>query len=158
MYENEWANGREAFTPVDLMDMLHRALFAKTQAGQKLNVMERSVQKSLVDALITAAAESEGVKINKSLADEGLHGTRPLLQRRQLCGEDDELLATSRPRTVDLTMQQVSRTSDAISVKRGELQRIMQLLSQRRHTGDTATQMHYADLVLRIQTALGLQK
>lgn len=139
MYQNEWMNGDNAFSAVEMLDMLHKSIFRKTIAGQKLNVMERSLQKSFVDALITAAAEKEGVKINKSLADENW-------------------VSTSAPRTVDMTMTQITRTSDALSVKRSELIRIMRLMKNRRTSGDLSTQMHYDDVILRIQTALGLQK
>ncbi len=139
MYQNEWENGDKAFTAVEMMEMLHQSLFRKTLAGQKLNVMERSLQKSFLDALITAAAESEGVKINKSLSD-------------------GQYLDSSAPRTLDITMKQISRTSDAISLKRGELLRILRLCKSKANTGDTATQMHYDDMALRIQTALGLSK
>ena len=139
MYQNEWENGDKAFTAVEMMEMLHQSLFRKTLAGQKLNVMERSLQKSFLDALITAAAESEGVKINKSLSD-------------------GQSLDSSAPRTLDITMKQISRTSDAISLKRGELLRILRLCKSKANTGDTATQMHYDDMALRIQTALGLSK
>lgn len=139
MYQNEWMNGDNAFSAVEMLDMLHKSIFRKTIAGQKLNVMERSLQKSFVDALITAAAEKEGVKINKSLADE--NG-----------------VSTSAPRTVDMTMTQITRTSDALSVKRSELIRIMRLMKNRRTSGDLSTQMHYDDVILRIQTALGLHK
>ena len=93
---------------------------------------------NLLDALITAAAESESVKINKNLSD------------------DLDALTTSRSRTLDVTNSQVSRTSDAISLKRGELLRILRLCKSKATTGDTATQMHYDDMALRIQTALGL--
>ena len=139
MYQNEWMNGNKAFTAVDMLDMLHNSIFRKTIAGQKLNVMERSLQKSFVDALITAAAESEGVKINKSLTDE-------------------KQISSSGSRTLDMTMTQITRTSDALSVKRSELIRIMRLMKNRRTSGDLSTQMHYEDVILRIQTALGLQK
>ena len=139
MYQNEWANGENAFTAVEMLDMLHKSIFKNTIAGKKLNVMERSLQKSFVDALITAAAESEGVKINKSLAE-------------------DKNVSTSRSRTIDMTMAQITRTSDALSVKRSELIRIMKLMKNRAQTGDLSTQMHYDDVILRIQTALGLQK
>ena len=146
MYQNEWANGSNAFTPVDMMQMLHNHLFRKTISGQKLDAMERSTQKSFVDALITAAAEQEGVKLNKKLTDEC-----PLMF-------DDFELSSSRRRTISMTNSQINRTSDALSVKRGELIRIMNLMKSRRSTGDPGTQMHYDDVILRIQTALGLQK
>ena len=139
MYQNEWANGDKAFTAVEMMQMLHESIFKKTIAGKKLNVMERSLQKSFVDALITAAAESEGVKINKHLTEE-------------------QQVNSSRSRTIDMTMTQITRTSDALSVKRSELIRIMKLMKNRATTGDLSTQMHYDDVILRIQTALGLQK
>lgn len=139
MYQNEWMNGDKAFSAVEMLDMLHKSIFRKTIAGQKLNVMERSLQKSFVDALITAAAENEGVKINKSLAD-------------------DKGVSSSAPRIIDMTMTQITRTSDALSVKRSELIRIMRLMKNRRTSGDLSTQMHYDDVILRIQTALGLQK
>ena len=146
MYQNEWVNGDKAFTAVDMMQMLHKHIFRKTIAGQKLDVMERNLQKSFVDALITAAAEQEGVKLRKQLADDGL-----------LMGEDCEL-SSSGMRTISMTNSQISRTSDALSVKRGEMIRIMNLMKSRRNTSDLSTQMHYDDVILRIQTALGLQK
>lgn len=139
MYQNEWMNGSKAFTAVEMLDMMHQSIFRKTIAGQKLNVMERSLQKSFVDALITAASEYEGVKINKHLADE-------------------KQVSSSAPRTMDMTMAQITRTSDALSVKRSELIRIMRLMKSRLKSGDLSTQMHYDDVILRIQTALGLQK
>jgi hypothetical protein len=101
--------------------------------------MERSLQKSLVDALVTAASELEAFKSTKKLTD-------------------GQALADSRSRTIDMTNHQISRTSDALSVKRAEMMRILKLLKSRRTTGDLSTQMHYDDVILRIQTALGLQK
>ena len=47
--------------------------------------------------------------------------------------------------------------SDAISVKRGELLRIKKLLQNRLGTSDTATRYHYEDMILRINTALGVK-
>ena len=142
MYENEMQNGSQAFTPVEMMQMLHNSIFRKTISGQSPDVMERSLQKSFVDALITAAAESESVKINaKKLSEDAV------------CQ-----LASSQARTIDMTTSQVSRTSDALSVKRGELLRILKLLKSRRNSGSLSAQMHYEDVILRIQTALGLTK
>lgn len=139
MYQNEWMNGDKAFTAVEMLDMMHQSIFRKTIAGKKLNVMERSLQKSFVDALITSASEYEGVKINKHLVDE-------------------KQVSSSAPRTMDMTMTQITRTSDALSVKRSELLRIMRLMKSRLKSGDLSTQMHYDDVILRIQTALGLEK
>jgi hypothetical protein len=160
MYENEFQNGSAAFTAVEMMDMLHRSIFGKSEAGQRLDVAERSLQKSMVDALITAAAESEGVKINKNLHQQEMNSQTLSQQHLMLPCESAEapMVASSRPRILDVTNTQVTRNSDAISLKRGELMRILRLCKAKRTTGDTATQMHYDDLALRIQTALGLDK
>ena len=139
MCENEWENGSNAFTAVELLQMLHQTIFRKTIGGQRLNVMERNLQKSFIDVLITAAAEPEAVKINKNLS---LSTT----------------CLSSGPRIIDMSTGQINRTSDAISVKRGELLQVLRLLKGKRTTGDLATQMHYDDLILRIQMALGMQK
>jgi hypothetical protein len=61
-------------------------------------------------------------------------------------------------RSIDMSSSQINRVSDAISVKRGELIRILKLLKAKRATGDLSTQMHYEDVIMRIQTALGLNK
>lgn len=140
MYENEQQNGTAAFTAVDMMDMLHKHIFAKTISGGQPDVMERSLQKLFVDGLITAAAESEGLKINKSLTSDALP-----------CD------LSSRPRSLDMTSSQVTRTSDAISLKRGEMLRIRKLLAPRIGQGTTAVQMHYEDIIMRINAALGLK-
>ena len=55
-----------------------------------------------------------------------------------------------------LNTEDVYKRQDAISVKRGELLRIKKLLQSRLGTSDTATRYHYEDMILRINTALGL--
>ena len=55
------------------------------------------------------------------------------------------------------TEVKLNRISDAISVKRGELLRIKKLLQNRLGTSDTATRYHYEDMILRINTALGIK-
>ena len=47
---------------------MHNSIFATTIKGGTPDVMERNLQKGFLDALITAAAESEGVK-NQQAAD-----------------------------------------------------------------------------------------
>ena len=128
-----------AFTAAEMMDMLHKALFT---ACPNPDIHQRMVQKDMIDALITAAAESEGVKINKNIS--GLS---------ELCSAE---ALTSRPRYIYMSSVQMNRTSDALSVKRGELMRIRTWAKSRIGEGRTAVQMHCADIVQRIDTALGL--
>ena len=158
MFENEFQNGEKAFTPVEMVDMLHKHIFKPTMAGKKLDVMTRNLQKSFVDALITAAAEEEGVKINKRL-----HAPLPALNTTALpCnahGCSSAMNGDNRnARLIDMYSTQINRVSDAISVKRGELMSILQLLKNKRNISDPATRFHYEDMILRIQTALGLTK
>ena len=133
MYENEMQNGKAAFTPIEMMDMLHKHIFHTTLSGKTPGVMERSLQKSFVDALITAANSGEGVKINKHIDTSSL---------------------SSGQRTIEFTSTQVTRNSDALSLKRGELLRIQQLLKARKGAASLDARMHYDDILLRIKTAL----
>ncbi|MBO7051181.1 MAG: hypothetical protein J6W24_00750, partial [Prevotella sp.] len=61
-------------------------------------------------------------------------------------------------RVIDMSSAQINRVSDALSLKRGEMILIMKLLKSRRSSGDMSTQMHYEDVIMRIQTALGMEK
>lgn len=161
MLENEYKNGKKAFTAYDMMKMLHDHIFARTKRGQKLDVMQRSLQKSFVDALITAAEEGQGLKVNKHLAQ--MYSEHPLLDgenNRCICCEQSmiERGLSSAPRNLKLSSGQVERTSDAISVKRGELLKILKLLKKKVRTANNATELHYQDLINRIQDALDLPK
>ena len=151
MLENEQRNGKGAFTIVEMMDMLHKHIFATTISGKRTDVMTRNMQKAFVDALITAAAESEGVKINKHLNNVPfyLNGIKPICSH---CNDNRNI------RLIDMYSSQINRVSDAISVKRGELIRILTLLKEKKNVSDLATRYHYNDMILRIQTALGLTK
>ena len=60
-------------------------------------------------------------------------------------------------RSAVINTEKLNRISDAISVKRGELLRIKKLLQNRLGTSDTAARYHYEDMILRINTALGIK-
>lgn len=159
MLENELKNGKKAFTVVEMMDKMHNSIFATTIKGGTPDVMERNLQKGFLDALITAAAESEGVKINKQLT--ATSGNPYLFHHTPWCSHDEFAIEQAERmgarRELSFYGGQVNRISDAISVKRGELLRIKKLLKSRRNTSDTAARYHYDDMILRINTALGLK-
>lgn len=159
MLENELKNGKKAFTVVEMMDKIHNSIFATTIKGGTPDVMERNLQKGFLDALITAAAESEGVKINKQLT--ATSGNPYLFHHTPWCSHDEFAIEQAERmgarRELSFYGGQVNRISDAISVKRGELLRIKKLLESRRNTSDTAARYHYDDMILRINTALGLK-
>ena len=159
MLENELKNGKKAFTVVEMMDKMHNSIFATTIKGGTPDVMERNLQKGFLDALITAAAENEGVKINKQLT--ATSGNPYLFHHTPWCSHDEFAIEQAERmgarRELSFYGGQVNRISDAISVKRGELLRIKKLLESRRNTSDTAARYHYDDIILRINTALGLK-
>ena len=156
MLENEKQNGStRTFTAIDLIDKLHNHIFSTTIAGRNPDIAERSLQKNFVDALITAAAEQEGVKINKKLNNRT---QRYINATSETCSMGCPQHLSSAPRIIELTGSQATRVSDAISVKRGELLRILKLMKARMGSANTAARLHYEDVALRIQTALGLSK
>ena len=136
MLQNEYDEGENAFKATELTNMLYKQLI---EGIINPDVMERCMQKSLVDALITASAENEGIKLNKSISEEYCQ-------------------LSSQPRVITYGSTQINRTSDAISIKRGLLLRIRSFAKSHIGNSTTAVQMHYADMVQRIETALGLNK
>ena len=49
------------------------------------------------------------------------------------------------------------RVSESVSVKRGELLKVLKLVESRRSTGDEATRNHYEDLIVRVKEALNIR-
>ncbi len=165
MYENEAMNGDKAFKASEMMDMLHNSIFASTIKGGAPNVRERSMQKNFVDALIIAASENQGVKsgVTRTLdADPvGMLVSNPLEVGcfGGMCGHShDHQLGERAPgrRSLNFYGSQGNRVSDAISLKRGELMRIRTMLIQAMPRATRASRYHYEDLVMRINTALGI--
>lgn len=157
MLENESANGKKAYTAVNLLDQMHKHIFGITERGGSPDIDARLLQKGFVDALINSVSEEATNKNKKKLMNE-----HSLFQHHSpacSCESYENALAGSREayRTVNYSSTQANRISDAISVKRGELLRIKELLQQRSNSGDTANRYHYKDLVLRINSALGIQ-
>lgn len=183
MYENEALNGDRAFRASEMMDMLTRGIFRKTYAGAKPSVQERATEKNFVDLLITASSESQGIKDNgaKRLCDmaaltlpselgcfhsDHSHGlTSPL---GSLADGDEAHTPLPNPfaagehpasgRQLNFYGSQANRISDAISLRRGTLMEIRSLLRRRLASATGDTRNHYMDLVMRIDTALGLEK
>lgn len=157
MLENEAKNGRDAFTAVELTDMLHNGIFKSTIQGRTPGVRERSVQKNYVDALIIAACEKQGVKDGIALRDRESESLLAGMNTPDLCGHNHALgEQTCAGRRLNFSSTQANRVSDAISIKRGELMRVRSLLKSRAGVADKATRYHYADMLMRINTALGL--
>ncbi len=158
MYEHEAAHGAKAYTVLDLLDDLHRAIFAKTQARKSLSIHERITQKNYVDALIIASDRNAASKESKKLHEHGYQHQSQ--QGVCMCGlvhgcaidhEHDRHFENAERR---IKFAQLNRSSEVMSSKRGELLRIRKLLAQSQQSGDRATQNHYTDLLMRIDHAL----
>ena len=150
---------KEAYTVIELMDDLHRHVFKKTMSGQSLNVKDRELQKNFVDALILAVSESATNKdARKIMNDSHYIFDSPEAQDMHICsrcasGHSHERHST---KTTNFYGTQANRISDAISAKRGQLLRIVDQVKPLSNSGDVATRYHYKDILLRINTALGL--
>lgn len=138
---NEYMNGKNTFTPIDLMDKIYDAVFKVSEGSRSLSMKERFVQKGLVDALIQATSNRATAKDGKTLTDW------------QLQEEDNALSGVIR--NINFNGSLADRISDAISVKRGLLLRIQKTLERaQRRTSDRATQYHYQDMLMRIDAAI----
>lgn len=154
MLENESRNKDNAYTAVEMMDDLHKSIFGVTIKGRRPTVGERNTQKLFVDILITAASASEGIRLNRSILGEQILDPDDC----RLCHyHEPDIEHSGTRRELSFYGSQVARTSDAISVKRGELLRIKDLLRSRVNTSDEATRYHYKDLILRIDNALEIE-
>ncbi len=156
MLENEMKNGKNAYRAVDLMDDLHRSIFATTEQGTIPDVMTRNIQKAFIDALITGAASGEGIKVNKKIADEPRLLDNNANHFCSHCAAEDHDRMGQR-REISLYGSQINRTSDAISVKRGELLRVKDLLQRNANISDVTTKYHYKDMIMRINDALNIK-
>lgn len=173
MYENEAMNGDKAFRGSEMIDMLHNSIFAKTIRGITPNVRERSMQKNFVDALLIAASETQGVKTlkkDKAAAPGYSFDADPVAMLvenpARLCSPGRDIMLntqdalagerTAGRRILNFYGSQGNRVSDAISLKRGELMRLRELLISRIPSAQRDARYHYEDLVMRINTALGI--
>jgi hypothetical protein len=151
MLEAESQLGKEhTYTVVSLLDQLHQNIFADTKKGKSLTIDQRAAQKAFVDALIIAVDRSVTTKVKKDLYEQcDLNfpaGAFPGCCNQYHLGDHHAV--------ENHIFKGPLRASDAISLKRGELLRIENLLKQKRHTGDWATQSHYEDILLRINQSL----
>lgn len=133
------------FTIDDLFSMLNDAIFAKTNKGKSLDVLERMAQKNYVDALIIDTNKLFEKTNKKTLVID------TNFQFPTMCnylGEDKEI------RNINYTV--MKRVSEVTTYKKAELMRIKATLLKKKNIKDKATKDHYADLINRIDQALTL--
>lgn len=146
MLDNERKNGKQAFTVQQLMDELFDRIFK--QCGRQPDMYQRTIQKMLVDALITAASSSQAIKINKNAYE-----AHPLMSTSTSSCVEHASLTRSAPREIQFYSTQSIRLSDVISIKRGLLLKIEQWASHASKSKSPYSE-HFKDISLRIHTAL----
>lgn len=152
MIYNESKNKSKAFTVIEMFSRIHNHIFANTIKNNNLSVSDRLIQRCFVDALVISIAKNYEVKDNKAIQQQlnsyNEYSYNPI---------DLNLSPENKPYFKNNSMQPyfifegLKRMSENISIKRGELVKIRELVEKRLNTSDEATKYHYYDLIRRIE-------
>lgn len=151
MYEAETMAGKQkVYTPEEMFADLHQTVFKGSLQGRNLSLYERMTQKNYIDAIIVSS--------NKAVEKT----TRKALHLGQNCCFAAKEAAFTLPQQQDVQIRtlhfsSMGRVSEAVSVKRGALLKVLRLAEQNRNKGDMATRQHYEDLSVRIKEALNMK-
>ncbi len=148
MYESEVLAGNKVYTPEEMFVDLHRAVFKSSLQGRNLSLYERMTQKNFIDALIVSSNKAVEKTTKKALYHE--HRCNFAACRPAVDFSEDVRLR-------NLHFSSMGRVSEAVSVKRGALMKVLHLAEKNRNSGDVATRQHYEDLVVRIKEALNIR-
>lgn len=148
MTENELYQRNKTKDPVftvnDLFKKMHQSVFAGTIANKSLSILERMTQKNYVDVLIVTTNKIFEKTDSKKLID-----IQQTLNMPHLCTYLDDAHMAKH-----INQSSLKRITEVTSDKKGELNKILQLLKLKKSTGDQSTQNHYRDLIQRIDKAL----
>lgn len=134
----------QVFTVNDLFKKMHQSVFAGTIQNKSLSILERMTQKNYVDVLIVSTNKLFEKTDPKKLLD-----IQETLSMPHLCTSLDHDHSAK-----NINQSSLKRVTEVTSDKKGELNRVLQLLKTKQHTGDQSTQNHYRDLIQRIEKAL----
>lgn len=148
MTENELhqRNGskEKSFTVNDLFKKVHQAVFAPTKLNKSLSILERMTQKNYVDVLIVSTNKLFEKTDAKKIID-----IQQTLSMPNLCNHlNHDQMARN------INQSSLKRVTEVTSDKKGELNKVLQLLEIKKNTGDQSTKNHYLDLIQRIKKAL----
>lgn len=151
MYEAEVMKGRnQVYTPEELFADIHNAVFKGSVQQRNLSLYERMSQKNYVDAIIVSS--------NKAVEKT----TKKALHHQSCCQFSSREAVFNMPSQEDrqirtLHFSSMGRVSEAVSVKRGALLKVLKLAENNRNTGNTETRQHYEDLIVRVKEALNMK-
>lgn len=134
----------KVFTVNDLFKKVHQTVFAPTQLNKSLSILERMTQKNYVDVLIV----STNKLFEKTDAKKTIE-IQQTLRIPNLCNyvNEDQMVR-------NINQSSMKRVSEVTSDKKGELNKVLQLLEIKKNTGNQSTKNHYFDLIQRIKKAL----
>lgn len=151
MYEAEAMKGRnQVYTPEAMFADLHNAVFRSSIQGKNLSLHERMSQKNYIDAIIVSSNKAVEKTTKKALYNDNCcqFATREAVFAMQ---PQDEVQIRN------LHFSSMGRVSEAVSVKRGALLKVLKLAENGRNAGNTETRQHYEDLIVRIKEALNMK-
>ncbi|AUC84960.1 metalloprotease [Polaribacter sp. ALD11] len=119
-------DGNDTFSEEYLFDRLFDAIFKKTKKGKSLDMFDRITQKNYVDVLT--------VDRNK------------LLEKTKA-----KSISEDANNFKNIHFSYLPRVADIGTNKRAALEKILVLLKRKENRGDRATEVHYSDLIARIE-------
>lgn len=132
------------YTVTQLFKTMRQGIFASTVQNKSLTILERMTQKNYVDVLIVSTNKlfektdtKKGIEIHQNL------------NMPHLCNHLDESKMAR-----NINQSSLKRVTEVTSDKKGELNKVLQLLKTKRNIGNQETQNHYFDLIQRIEKAL----
>lgn len=156
MYETEAQLGKKnTYMPEQMFDDIYNVIFKGSEKGKDLSLYERMTQKNFLDAIIVSSNKAVEKTTKKALRNE--HACRS--NCCTLAQDMPALKMMPRPEieATNLNYTAMSRVSEAVSVKRGVLFRVLKLAQKRKNSGDDVTRNHYMDIEVRIKEALNLR-
>jgi len=119
-------DGNDTFSEEYLFDRLFDAIFKKTQKGKSLDMFDRITQKNYVDVLTV----DRNKLLEKTKAKSILEDTNNFK---------------------NIHFSYLPRVADIGTNKRAALEKILVLLKRKENRGNRATEVHYSDLIARIE-------
>lgn len=151
MYEAEMMAGRNnVYTPEELFADLHKAVFKSTLLHRNLSLEERMTQKNYIDAIIVSSNKAVEKTTKKALRSDACCN---FAAREAAFGAESNEEVQIR----NLQYYAMGRVSEAVSVKRAALQKVLTLAEANRNSGNEETRQHYGDLIVRIKEALNIR-
>lgn len=136
-------DGKKIMTALELFNELRSFIFTKTEKRKNLTIAERMTQKNYIDALII------DVKMFYEKTEKSLH--MPMIcdfvNHRHEKNIDEQSLT--------LYSEGMKRLSEVGSIKRAELIKVRRIIQKNKNSGNQSTQDHYADMLIRLNKAIG---